>query len=67
MVFKIKKWRNHFFIWYKFARFAYSSFQRSAYSFDNPKTSLVRVLSFDFAVGKIKTAISPVKDKLETN
>jgi hypothetical protein len=38
--------------------FLYRGFQMSAYSFENKKTSPVRVLSFHFAVGKMKTAIT---------
>jgi hypothetical protein len=38
---------------------AYSGFQMSVYSFENKKSVPLRVLSFHFAVGKMKTAISP--------
>jgi len=37
----------------------YSGFQMSAYSFENKKPLLVRVLNFHFAYGKMKIAISP--------
>jgi hypothetical protein len=35
----------------------YFDFQMSAYSFENQNTTIIRVLSFHFAVGKMKTAI----------
>jgi len=35
----------------------YSGFQMSVYSFENKKSVPLRVLSFHFAVGKMKTAI----------
>jgi len=34
-----------------------SGFQMNAYSFENKKSFPLRVLSFHFAVGKMKTAI----------
>ncbi|MFN5836319.1 MAG: hypothetical protein ACK47J_06250, partial [Pseudanabaena sp.] len=35
----------------------YSGFQMSVYSFENKKSVPLRVLSFDFGVGTMKTAI----------
>ncbi|MFN7615698.1 MAG: hypothetical protein ACK5RM_05825, partial [Pseudanabaena sp.] len=35
----------------------YSGFQMSVYSFENKKSVPLRVLSFHFAVGKMKTTI----------
>jgi hypothetical protein len=43
----------------------YSGFQMSVYSFENKKSVPLRVLSFHFAVGKMKTAI-PVLTGLQT-
>jgi hypothetical protein len=39
---------------------SYSGFQMSTHSFENKKSVPVRVLSFHFAVGKMKTAIGYV-------
>ncbi|MFN9646950.1 MAG: hypothetical protein ACK58Z_00175, partial [Pseudanabaena sp.] len=36
---------------------SYSGFQMSVYSFENKKSVPLRVLSFHFAVGKMKTTI----------
>jgi len=36
---------------------SYSGFQMSTHSFENKKSVPLRVLSFHFAVGKMKTAI----------
>jgi len=39
-----------------FCTSTYIGFQMSVYSFENRKTILIRVLSFHFAYGKMKTA-----------
>jgi len=39
-----------------FCTSTYIGFQMSVYSFENRKTILIGVLSFHFAVGKMKTA-----------
>ncbi|MFN4869616.1 MAG: hypothetical protein ACK5LD_07070, partial [Pseudanabaena sp.] len=38
----------------------YSGFQMSVYSFENKKSVPLRVLSFHFAYGKMKTAINAI-------
>ncbi|MFN5816738.1 MAG: hypothetical protein ACK47D_11825, partial [Pseudanabaena sp.] len=48
----------------KSSKLSYSGFQMSVYSFENKKSVPLRVLSFHFAVGKMKTAIIASCDRL---
>ncbi|MFN5863171.1 MAG: hypothetical protein ACK451_14560, partial [Pseudanabaena sp.] len=45
---------------------SYSGFQISTHSFENKKSVPVRVLSFHFALGKMKTAIGAKYKTLKT-
>ncbi len=45
---------------------SYSGFQMSTHSFENKKSVPVRVLSFHFAYGKMKTAIGAKYKTLKT-